>query len=309
LLGPADVRRLAGEIGIRPAKRLGQNFVHDPNTVRRIVTVAGVGPDDVVVEVGPGLGSLTLALLPHVRQVTAIEIDETLANRLPRTVAEFAPGLEGRLVVVADDAMRVGTLPGPSPAAVPGLQPTVLPGPPPTVLPGPRPTVLPGPPPTALVANLPYNVAVPVLLHLLAELPAIRHGLVMVQAEVADRLAAEPGSKTYGVPSVKAAWYASVRRAGAVPRTVFWPVPNVDSGLVAFTRREPPEGADRAATFAVVDAAFAQRRKTLRSALAGWAGSARRAEAILRAAGVDPSARGEQLDVAAFAKIAGHATA
>ena len=279
LLGPADVRRLAGELGTRPAKRLGQNFVHDPNTVRRIVVAAGVNADDVVVEVGPGLGSLTLALLPHVRQVTAIEIDQTLANRLPRTVAEFAPELAGRLVVVTEDAMRVGA------------------------------SELPGPAPTALVANLPYNVAVPVLLHLLAELPAIGHGLVMVQAEVADRLAAEPGSKTYGVPSVKAAWYARVRRAGAVPRTVFWPVPNVDSGLVAFTRREPPPGADRAATFAVVDAAFAQRRKTLRSALAGWAGSARRAEAVLRAAGVDPSARGEQLGVATFAEIARHATA
>jgi 16S rRNA (adenine1518-N6/adenine1519-N6)-dimethyltransferase len=209
--------------------------------------------------------------------VIAIEIDETLAERLPRTVAEFAPELAGRLVVVTEDAMRVSTLPGPRP--------------------------------TALVANLPYNVAVPVLLHLLAELPAIEHGLVMVQAEVADRLAAGPGSKSYGVPSVKAAWYARVRRAGAVPRAVFWPVPNVDSGLVAFTRREPPPGADRAATFAVVDAAFAQRRKMLRSALAGWAGSARRAEAIVRAAGVDPSARGEQLDVAAFAEIARHATA
>lgn len=282
LLGPADVRRLAGELGIRPAKRLGQNFVHDPNTVRRIVTTAGVTVEDVVVEVGPGLGSLTLALLPHVRRVIAIEIDETLATRLPRTVAEFAPDLAGRLVVVTADAMRVSA----------------------SALPDPRTA-----PPTALVANLPYNVAVPVLLHLLAELPAVEHGLVMVQAEVADRLAAEPGTKSYGVPSVKAAWYARVRRAGAVPRTVFWPVPNVDSGLVAFTRREPPSGADRVATFAVVDAAFAQRRKTLRSALAGWAGSARRAEAVLRAAGVDPSARGEQLDVAKFAEIARHATA
>lgn len=282
LLGPADVRRLADEFGIRPAKRLGQNFVHDPNTVRRIVTAADVTAGDVVVEVGPGLGSLTLALLPHVRQVIAIEIDEVLATRLPRTVAEFAPELAGRLVVMTADAMRVG----------------------PSALPGPG-TAL----PTALVANLPYNVAVPVLLHLLAELPTVEHGLVMVQAEVAQRLAAEPGSKTYGVPSVKAAWYARVRRAGAVPRTVFWPVPNVDSGLVAFTRREPPPGADRVATFAVVDAAFAQRRKTLRSALAGWAGSARRAQDVLRAAGVDPSARGEQLDVAAFAEIARQATA
>jgi 16S rRNA (adenine1518-N6/adenine1519-N6)-dimethyltransferase len=277
LLGPADVRRLADELGTKPAKRLGQNFVHDPNTVRRIVTVADVRADDIVVEVGPGLGSLTLALLPHVRQVIAIEIDETLATRLPHTVAEFAPELADRLVVVTADAMRVSTLPGQRP--------------------------------TALVANLPYNVAVPVLLHLLAELSTVKRGLVMVQAEVADRLAAGPGSKVYGVPSVKAAWYAHVRRAGAVPRTVFWPVPNVDSGLVAFTRREPPPGADRDATFAVVDAAFAQRRKTLRSALAGWAGSARRAEAIVRAACVDPSARGEQLNIAEFAEIARHATA
>ena len=279
LPGPADVRRLAAELGARPTKRLGQNFVHDQNTLRRIVAAADLRPDDVVVEVGPGLGSLTLALLPHVRQVTAIEIDATLAARLPATVAEWAPDLAGRLAVVTADAMHIGA------------------------------ADLPGPPPTALVANLPYNVAVPVLLHLLAELPTVGRGLVMVQAEVADRLAAEPGSKIYGVPSVKAAWYADVRRAGAVPATVFWPVPKVSSGLVAFTRREPPPGADRAATFAVIDAAFAQRRKMLRSALAGWAGSAARAEAVLRAAGVDPSARGEQLDVAAFAAIAGNRTA
>jgi len=281
LLGPADVRRLARDLGTRPTKRLGQNFVHDTNTVRRIVSAANVRPDDVVLEVGPGLGSLTLALLPHVRHVTAIEIDDVLAARLPDTVAERAGEHAHRLTVVVADAMRVGRAGGP----------------------------LPGPPPTALVANLPYNVAVPVLLHLLCALPSIRHGLVMVQAEVADRLAAEPGSRTYGVPSVKLAWHADVRRAGPVPRTVFWPVPNVDSGLVAFTRREPPAGASRAATFAVVDAAFAQRRKTLRSALAGWAGSAQRAEAVLRAVGVDPSARGEQLDVNAFAAIARHANA
>jgi len=245
--------------------------------VRRVVAAARLRPGGVVVEVGPGLGSLTLALLPSVRAVTAIEIDDALAARLPVTVAERAPGYADRLAVVTADAMRVD--------ALPGL------------------------PPTALVANLPYNVAVPVLLHLLAVLPSVEHGLVMVQAEVADRLAAEPGSRTYGVPSVKAAWYAHVRRAGPVPRTVFWPVPNVDSGLVSFTRRPPPPGASRESTFAVVDAAFAQRRKTLRSALAGWAGSAARAEAVLRAAGVDPTARGEQLDVAAFATIARHATA
>ena len=274
LLGPADVRRLATELGVRPTKKLGQNFVHDPNTVRRIVATAALRHDDVVLEVGPGLGSLTLALLGAARHVVAVEVDGVLAARLPATAVERAPAVASRLSVVTADAMRV------------------------------RAASLPGPPPTALVANLPYNVAVPVLLHLLASLPSMVHGLIMVQSEVADRLAAGPGSRVYGVPSVKAAWYAATRRAGPVPRTVFWPIPNVDSGLVSFTRRPEPVGASREATFAVVDAAFAQRRKTLRSALAGWAGSAHAAEAILRAAGVNPTARGEQLDVAAFARIA-----
>lgn len=272
LLGPADVRRLAGELGIRPTKTRGQNFVVDANTVRRIVRVADVGPNDVVVEVGPGLGSLTLALLPEVKHVIAIEVDETLAEALPSTVAEFAPELADRLDVVAADAMRV--------------------------------TSLPGPPPTALVANLPYNVAVPVLLHLLEAYPTLSRVLVMVQKEVADRLAAPPGSRTYGVPSVKAAWYADVRPAGLVSRTVFWPAPNVDSGLVAMRRREPPSEADPEAVFAVVDAAFAQRRKTLRAALSSWAGSAAAAEDVLRAAGVDPKTRGERLSVEDFARIA-----
>ncbi|GLY84964.1 ribosomal RNA small subunit methyltransferase A [Actinoallomurus iriomotensis] len=272
LLGPADVRALAADLGIRPTKTLGQNFVIDANTVRRIVRDAEVGLDDVVLEVGPGLGSLTLALLPAARRVVAVEVDETLAGRLPRTVAEFAPSLADRLTVVTGDAMRVTELPVA---------------------------------PTALVANLPYNVAVPVVLHLLGAFPTLRHGLVMVQAEVADRLTASPGGKVYGVPSVKMAWYAGTRRAGNVGRAVFWPVPNVDSGLVAFTRREPPAGVPRADVFAVVDAAFAQRRKTLRAALAGWAGSAAEAERILRAADVDPGARGESLDVAAFTRIAG----
>jgi 16S rRNA (adenine1518-N6/adenine1519-N6)-dimethyltransferase len=278
LLGPADVRELARRLGIRPTKTLGQNFVVDANTVRRIVRTAAPAPDDVVVEVGPGLGSLTLALLPAVRRLVAIEIDPVLAGALPRTVAERAPDLAGRLEVVQADALRLDSVPGP--------------------------------PPTALVANLPYNVAVPVVLHLLALLPSLRHGLVMVQAEVADRLSAPPGGKVYGVPSVKLAWYADVRRAGPVSRSVFWPAPNVDSGLVAFTRREPPAtGATREEVFAVVDAAFAQRRKTLRAALAGWAGSAPAAEQVLRAAGVDPAARGEALDVGAFARIAAAATA
>ncbi|GAA4486075.1 16S rRNA (adenine(1518)-N(6)/adenine(1519)-N(6)) -dimethyltransferase RsmA [Actinoallomurus oryzae] len=272
LLGPADVRALAADLGIRPTKTLGQNFVIDANTVRRIVRDAEVGAEDVVLEVGPGLGSLTLALLPEARRVIAVEVDEVLAGRLPRTVAEFAPSLADRLSVVTGDALRVTELPEP---------------------------------PTALVANLPYNVAVPVVLHLLGAFPTLRHGLVMVQAEVADRLTAGPGGKVYGVPSVKMAWYAETRRAGNVGRAVFWPVPNVDSGLVAFTRREPPEGVPRTEVFAVVDAAFAQRRKTLRAALAGWAGSAAAAERILRAADVDPGARGESLDVAAFTRIAG----
>ena len=274
LLGPADVRRLATELGIRPTKTLGQNFVHDPNTVRRIVATAELTPDDVVVEVGPGLGSLTLALLPAAGHVYAVEIDPILAGALPATVATRASAVADRLTVLQRDAMRVGAADFADAA------------------------------PTALVANLPYNVAVPVVLHLLAELPSLRHGLVMVQREVADRLAAAPGSKTYGIPSVKLAWYAKARRAGRVPPSVFWPVPNVDSGLVAFGRHDPPAGADRAATFAVVDAAFAQRRKTLRAALAGWAGAAAVATDILVAAGVDPVSRGETLTVDEFAAIA-----
>jgi 16S rRNA (adenine1518-N6/adenine1519-N6)-dimethyltransferase len=273
LLGPADVRRLAEELGLRPTKKLGQNFVHDPNTVRRIVAAAEVGPDDVVVEVGPGLGSLTLGLLPQVRSVVAVEIDPLLAGRLPKTVSEHAGGLADRLQVLEQDALRVRAEDFPQP-------------------------------PTALVANLPYNVAVPVVLHLLAELPSLQRGLVMVQSEVAERLAAKPGNRVYGVPSVKTAWFADVRRAGPVPRSVFWPVPNVDSGLVAFTRTDPPARVPREAVFRVVDAAFAQRRKTLRAALSGWAGSAARAEELLKRAGIAPSTRGEQLTVHDFARIA-----
>ncbi|MCU1592483.1 MAG: rsmA [Frankiales bacterium] len=271
LLTAPDIRELARRLDLRPTKTLGQNFVIDPNTVRRIVRTAGVGADDVVVEVGPGLGSLTLGLLPEVSRVVAVEIDAVLAAELPRTVADRLPAYADRLEVVNEDALRL--------------------------------TGVPGPAPTAFVANLPYNVAVPVLLRLLEHLPTLRTGLVMVQAEVADRLVAPPGSKTYGVPSVKAAWYAEVRRAGSIGRTVFWPAPNVDSGLVAFTRRASP-AADRAAVFALVDAAFAQRRKTLRAALAGWAGSADEAERRLRAAGIDPSARGEVLGVEEFARLA-----
>lgn len=277
LLGPAEVRALAEEFGVRPTKQLGQNFVHDANTVRRIVGVAGVGRDDVVLEVGPGLGSLTLALLDVVDRVVAVELDPRLAERLPGTVAERAPQLADRLDVVHMDAMRV--LPRDLPVA-----------------------------PTALVANLPYNVAVPVLLHLFAEFDSLRTALVMVQSEVADRLAAEPGGKIYGVPSVKARFFGDVRRAGAVGRAVFWPVPQVESGLVRIDRyAEPPWPTDpdhRTAVFAVIDAAFAQRRKTLRAALAGWAGSPVEAERRLVAAGIEPSTRGEKVDVAAFVRLA-----
>jgi 16S rRNA (adenine1518-N6/adenine1519-N6)-dimethyltransferase len=271
LLTAADVRSLAAQLDLRPTKTLGQNFVIDPNTVRRLVRTAGVGVDDVVVEVGPGLGSLTLGLLEVATRVVAVEIDLALAQQLPATVADRLPERADRLEVVLQDALTLDSVPGPAP--------------------------------TAFVANLPYNVAVPVLLRLLEHLPSLRTGLVMVQAEVADRLVAPPGSRTYGIPSVKAAWYADVRRAGAIGRNVFWPAPHVDSGLVAFTRREPPPG-DRRATFAVVDAAFAQRRKTLRAALAGWAGSPAAAEQRLRAAGIDPAARGEVLGVEDFARLA-----
>jgi 16S rRNA (adenine1518-N6/adenine1519-N6)-dimethyltransferase len=271
LLGPAEVRRLAAELDVRPTKRLGQNFVHDPNTVRRIVTTAELTEDDVVLEVGPGLGSLTLALLPACRRVVAVEIDPVLAGKLPETAAERAPELAGNLTVVHADALKITT-------ADVGE-------------------------PTALVANLPYNVAVPVVLHLLAELPSLRTSLVMVQAEVADRMAAQPGNKVYGIPSVKLAWYADARRSVTVSRSVFWPVPNVDSALVRLVRHEPPADVDRERLFALVDAAFAQRRKTLRAALAGWAGSATRAGEVLTQAGIDPAQRGETLTVRDFSRI------
>lgn len=273
LLGPADIRELAAALGVRPTKQRGQNFVIDANTVRRIVRTAEVRPDDVVVEVGPGLGSLTLALLEAADRVVAVEIDDTLAAALPSTIAHRMPDRKDRFSLVHSDAMHIRELPGP--------------------------------PPTALVANLPYNVAVPVLLHMLDRFPTIERTLVMVQSEVADRLAARPGNKVYGVPSVKANWYAEVKRAGAIGRNVFWPAPNVDSGLVSLVRREPPRTtATKAEVFAVVDAAFAQRRKTLRAALAGWAGSPVAAEDALVAAGVSPQARGESLTVEEFARIA-----
>lgn len=274
LLGPAEIRELAETAGIRPTKTLGQNFVIDPNTIRRIVAAAHLAPEEHVLEVGPGLGSLTLGLLAASSAVTAVEIDPPLARQLPETVARFFPDAAPRLSVVEADAARVRELPG-------------------------------GAEPTALVANLPYNVAVPVLLHILETFPSIRHGLVMVQDEVADRLAAGPGSRVYGVPSVKASWYAEVCKAGVIGKNVFWPAPKIASGLVRLERRDPPaEERLRVPTFAVVDAAFAQRRKTLRAALSGWAGSGARAEGILRAAGVDPAERGEKLGVVDFARIA-----
>ncbi len=273
LLGPTQVRKLVASLRLRPSKKRGQNFVVDANTVRRVVRLAEVGPDDSVVEVGPGLGSLTLALLERAGHVTAVEVDSALAAQLPHTVADRAPAATGRLTTVQADALTLERLPDPQP--------------------------------TAFVANLPYNVAVPVVLTFLERFPSIEHALVMVQLEVAERLVAGPGSRAYGVPSVKAAWWARARLEGTVPRTVFWPMPNVDSGLVSFVRRPaPPTTASRAEVFACVDAAFAQRRKTLRAALASWAGGAHAAAAALVAAGVDPSARGEQLDVATFAAIA-----
>lgn len=275
LLGPAQIRSLADELGVRPTKALGQNFVHDANTVRRIVAASHVSADDVALEVGPGLGSLTLALLAVAGSVVAVEIDPVLAGRLPATIAQFAPGRTDDFEVILADAMKVRAQDLPSS-------------------------------PTALVANLPYNVAVPVLLHLMAEIPTLATALVMVQAEVADRLAAGPGSRVYGVPSVKARYFGTVSRAGAVGRNVFWPEPKVESGLVRIERTDTyPDDPDfRRRVFAVIDAAFAQRRKTLRAALAGWAGSAPEAERRLRAAGIDPSARGERLSIDDFVRLA-----
>ena len=273
LLGPAEIRQLAGRLELRPTKKLGQNFVIDHGTVRRITTLAGLRPEDVVLEVGPGFGSLTLPLLAAAHRVIAVEMDPVLATELPATVAAQAPGLAGRLTVVTADAVQVRELPGP--------------------------------PPTALVATLPYNATVPVLLNILARWPSVQHGLVMVQAEVGQRMCAGPGSRVYGVSSAKLAWFARMRLAGPVPRSVFWPVPGVDSVLVAFERVDPPAvRVSREDVFAVIDAAFGQRRKTLRAALAGWAGSAAEAERLIRAAGLDPRARGEQLSVAEFARLA-----
>ena len=273
LLGPAEIRDLAEQLELQPTKKLGQNFVVDANTVRRIVRIAGVEPGDEVLEVGPGLGSLTLGLLEAGARVTAVEIDQRLATQLPLTVTELAPDADDRLTVITADAMRVTGLPGAQ---------------------------------TRLVANLPYNVSVPVLLHLLQTVPSLQTALVMVQAEVGQRIAAAPGSKVYGSPSVKAAWYGSWSTAGQVSRQVFWPVPNVDSILVSFGRAAvlPGSDAERAEVFALVDGAFGQRRKMLRQALAEQLGGSAAASIRLEAAGVDPTLRGEQLSMPDFLAIA-----
>lgn len=288
LLGPVQIRELADRLGIRPTKTLGQNFVHDAGTVRRIVREAGVADGDAVLEVGPGLGSLTLAILEAGACLSAVEIDPPLAAALPETVRAFMPQADARFAVLRQDALRVrrGDLAVPSAYAQAHQGATFE--------------------PTHLVANLPYNVAVPVILTLLQELPSLRSVTVMVQLEVAERLAAAPGSRVYGVPSAKANWYGQVRRGAKISRNVFWPVPNVDSALVHIDRPEAARFPEelREGTFAVVDAAFAQRRKTLRSALAAWAGSPAQAESILRIAGVDPALRGERLTIEDFVKIA-----
>jgi 16S rRNA (adenine1518-N6/adenine1519-N6)-dimethyltransferase len=277
LLGGADIRELAARLDVMPTKKLGQNFVTDPNTIRRIVAAAKLTGDETVVEIGPGLGSLTLGLLEVAKRVVAVEIDPKLAGELEATIAKRAAGCD--FTLVRGDALQVSQLPN---AAGELMQPD------------------------ALVANLPYNISVPVLLHFLETFASLQTGLVLVQAEVAHRLAAKPGNKIYGVPSVKLAWYAEAALAGNIGRNIFWPVPNVDSALVYFAKREQPLGDEalRLAVFDAVDAAFGQRRKTLRQALADWAGSPQDAERILIAAGIDPQKRGEQLDVHDFVRIA-----
>lgn len=273
LLGAAEIRELAAALDLKPSKSLGQNFVHDGNTCLKIVRTAGVRPDDVALEIGPGLGSLTLAMMQEAKAVVVVEIDKRLADQLPITVAKHADNPE-KLTVINRDALQIDSLP---------LDPTVL------------------------IANLPYNVSVPVFLHMLEKFPTLRTGVVMVQAEVADRLAASPSTKEYGVPSVKAAWWADVTGAGVVSRQIFWPVPNVESKLVAFTRRATPgDEALRKRTFEIIDLAFAQRRKMLRSALSSRYGGSAPAEEILNGAGVDATLRGEALEISAFVSIARH---
>lgn len=266
MLGAAEIRQLAQSLDFRPTKKLGQNFVIDPNTIRKIVTQANLRPDDLVVEIGPGLGSLTLGILEVVDQLIAVEVDNRLAELLPQTITKYAP--DKRLTIVNADALKLTELPGN---------------------------------PSALVANLPYNISVPVLLHFLETFPSIQKVLVMVQAEVAERLAAKPGGKEYGSPSAKLAWYGTAKLAGSIGRNVFWPAPQVDSALVYFERERSGRNPE---VFGVIDAAFGMRRKTLRQALANWAGSPQKAEEILRRAGIDPSARGEQLTIDDFVRVA-----
>ena len=271
LLGAAEIRELAEALDLKPSKSLGQNFVHDGNVCRKIVRTAGLTSTDIALEIGPGLGSLTLAMLEQAQAVVAVEIDARLANQLPITAAKHS-GRADILTVINQDALTLKDLP---------VAPTVL------------------------IANLPYNVSVPVFLHLLEILPSLRSGVVMVQAEVADRLAAKPNSKEYGIPSVKAAWWADVTGAGSVSRNIFWPQPNVDSKLVGFTRRATPGDEElRKKVFAIIDLAFAQRRKMLRSALSSMYGGSGGAEAHLTKAGIDPTLRGEALDISAFCAIA-----
>ncbi|MEY4970565.1 MAG: hypothetical protein RLZZ277_796 [Actinomycetota bacterium] len=273
LLGAAEIRELAAALDLKPSKSLGQNFVHDGNTCLKIVRTAGVQPDDVALEIGPGLGSLTLAMMQEAKAVVVVEIDKRLAEQLPITAAKHADNPE-KLTVINKDALQIESLP---------INPTVL------------------------IANLPYNVSVPVFLHMLEIFPTLRTGVVMVQAEVADRLAAKPSTKEYGVPSVKAAWWADVTGAGVVSRQIFWPVPNVESKLVAFTRRATPgDEALRKRTFEIIDLAFAQRRKMLRSALSSRYGGSAPAEAVLQAASIDATLRGEALEIGSFVAIAQH---
>jgi len=279
-LDASRIRALAKSLDLKPSKGRGQNFLFDANTVRRIVGLAGISQGDTILEIGPGLGSLTVGLLHTGAHVVAVEIEPVLADQLPTTMADLAPDKAENLVVLQEDALKIEPEDLTIPSAADRLAPL----------------------PTMLVANLPYNISVPVILHVLAAFPSISHGLVMVQLEVADRLAAPPGSKVYGVPSAKLAWYASASRVGTVPATVFWPAPNVESGLVRFVRHDPPPGADRQATFAVIDAAFSQRRKMLRSVLTSAYGPA--AKAALEQAGISPEARGETLSIDDFARLA-----
>jgi len=271
LLGAAEIREIAERIGLRPTKKLGQNFVVDANTCRKIVKSADVGPTDIALEIGPGLGSLTLAMLESASEVIAIEIDDRLAAELPETAQRH--GLDtSKLTIVNQDAMGVTTLPKD---------------------------------PTVLVANLPYNVSVPVLLRFLELFPTLRSGVVMVQSEVADRLVAKPNSKVYGSPSVKATWWADLSSAGTVSRSIFWPVPNVDSSLVRFVRHQSAgDETLRKATFKIIDAAFAQRRKMMRAALSDLCGGSAAASSIIEASGIDPTIRGESLQLSDFIKIA-----